>query len=1096
VGVLSAFTHAALIHSEGGPVPDASDGTSAENAAVRVYNPSRNTEIAEGTVNLDISGTWYWLFDVGIQLATDWVAGDDHLTIIGKELNPGTAAHAGYYAVINKDITSADPDEFPSANLRMMPSPNVRADNLSVVVTWNNPVEDTGNPDRSPNIVGFDIYRSLDNITFAQVSTNVSDTSYVDNAVSSNVTYYYALGYIYRSNITSNMLSAGSGPVVPSYPPITPNAIYPTDNLTAIPARPTAYNVSFVTTEDIDHDSVQLDIYFGQEGSALTLVTQNMWLWAGDITGYNVGTINAGLTYNWKVIAKDADHDGVQSEGPTWSFRTQDPGEIDRFEDGTVDLDPDWFIYDGVSINTVNSTAEGSFGMAVNGSAADWYVGGTGVTYWQDVSTFSYLALDIKNDYPDSNQASLVITEEDGDTWTYAIPVSWSTWQGVNIPLSVFTQGGSGDGIYNPTAAPGGISQVQMNLLYADSGDFNDTIGFSTDDLRFSQSGSLTDEPPRIISIVPSGNDYFAPLNSAIRITFSEAMDQESAESSLGISPETPGSFSWFGNTMIFTPMNPLEASTTYNVSFNASAVTDLDGQTLAGTNSWQFNTTGAGSSGYNPEVIGWSPVGDDVPLNPTIEIIFSEGISQNTVAGNIIVSDGNGSPVSGTGTWLDNTFIFTPDAPLDASTQYTVTVNTGLEDVNGDNMSSTFSWTFETGTGGGQTPPTVLAHSPVGSGVSESRPTISILFSEAMNQGSVESSFQSSGNIGGVFSWTGNLLQFTPTEDLNGDSWYTITINAGALDSEGDSLVSSNVFSFQIISADTIPPGRITDITPSQNGSTLILMWESSTDNVTATSDMRFNIYRSTTINFSTSVNIVSVTTNRVISVTNDTSASLNFYLIKAVDEAGNESVTSAVVFRLDKFLVYNASPTSNINWISVPYNSPYATAREIVDHINGGSTPGTVTKIHQFTNSQESENLQYFFGSWVGDNFTVTPGMSYAVIVNADTNFTLIGMHDETVTVSRAYNAAPTSNINWISIPYNSSYTTAQDVVNAINGGATPGTVTKIHWFTNAQESRNLQYFFGSWVGDDFEIIPGQGYAVIINGNTEWKPEVMYPE
>ncbi|MFC1596015.1 Ig-like domain-containing protein, partial [Candidatus Margulisiibacteriota bacterium] len=909
--------------------------------------------------------------------------------------------------------------------------------------------------------------------------------------VVNNTTYYYALVYGYRGGITSNYYSAGSNPVEPSNRPTTPNAIYPTDNLTAIPEQP-GYAVSFYTTENIDHDPVQVDIYFGIEGQALTLVTSNMYTWAGAYTGFNVGTINRATTYNWKVVAKDGDHPGVETEGPTWSFTTQYAGEVDHFEDGLIAQDPNWWTYDALNRGISTGGAEGTYGMSVTGSAADWYIGGVGVTYWQDVSTYNYIALYVKNDNAARNsRMTLKLKEDDGDEWSYILALNWQDWTQVNVPLESFSHaGGTGDGVWSPNGGMGTVPQVKLELGYDSTTDFNNQIGFSIDKLRLSQSGSLADSQPQIISITPSGNAAFAPLGSTIRITFSEAMDESAVEAALGFSPEVNGTVTWIGNTMIFTPDGDLDPNTSYEVSLNASAATDLDGQTLTGTTSWEFNTSGGGA-GYNPEVVNWSPRGTDAPVNPTVMLVFSEAMDRASVEAGFSFSGG-----AGTFNWIDDkTVAFTAGGALADNTVYTITVNSGVADADGDTLQAAFNWSFETGTAGGGTPPTVLAHSPVGNGI-DAQPTVSVLFSEPMNQANVQSGFVISGNVNGVFAWTGNQMTFHPTSDLIAFGIYSVTVNAGVLDNEGDAMASADVWSFRIGETDIVPPNAVTDITPSQNGSTLVLIWSAPTDNTTATTDMRYNIYRSTTINFSSSANIVSLTNNTTVSVTNDAASSLNYYMIKAVDEAGNESPTSQVVFRLDKSMSYNNSPTSNINWISVPYNSPYTTARELADAINGGPAPGTVTKVHSFTNGQESLNLTYFFGSWVGDNFALTPGVAYAVIINAATDFTVVGMHDDTVNVSRTYNNSPTSNINWISLPYNAPYTTAQEVVNAINGGAAPGTVTKIHYFDNAQESRNLTYFFGSWIGDNFEVEPGTGYAVILNGDTTWKPSVLNPQ
>ncbi|MFC1596179.1 Ig-like domain-containing protein, partial [Candidatus Margulisiibacteriota bacterium] len=458
--------------------------------------------------------------------------------------------------------------------------------------------------------------------------------------------------------------------------PTTPNAIYPTDNLTSVPAQP-SYNLCFYTTENLTHYPVMVDIYFGEEGESLSLVTINMYTWpTADYTGFDVGTINRGTTYNWRVVAKNANAPVEQVSGPTWSFTTQYAGEVDHFEDGIVTTNPAWWTYGSVATCSITTNAaEGTYAITVTGSANDYPVGGTGITYWQDVSTYNYLALYLKNDRSRPSKIGLQLKEDDGDEWSYEFEVDWSGWAQLNVPLSAFSYaGGGGDGVWTPDGGMGTVPQVKLNLGYASDAfalGFNEEIGYSVDKLRFSQSGSLSDSQPWVMSVVPSGNNSWAPLGTTIRITFSEEMNKASVESAFIISPNITGTVSWLGNTMIFTPVGDLQASTTYTLSLNTSTVIDADGQSLVGNSSWQFNTSGGGT-GFNPEVVNWSPRGDNTALNPTIITVFSEGMNRISVEAGFVFSGGAGSFF-----WIDDkTLAFFPSSGLAVSTVYSVTIN------------------------------------------------------------------------------------------------------------------------------------------------------------------------------------------------------------------------------------------------------------------------------------------------------------------------------------------------------------------------------------------------------------------------------------
>jgi hypothetical protein len=74
----------------------------------------------------------------------------------------------------------------------------------------------------------------------------------------------------------------------------------------------------------------------------------------------------------------------------------------------------------------------------------------------------------------------------------------------------------------------------------------------------------------RVSAFSPENGTQRVARNSVIQITFDQEVDHNSAESKISISPGTPGSFSWEGNKMIYTPASALAFSTTYQVSLGA----------------------------------------------------------------------------------------------------------------------------------------------------------------------------------------------------------------------------------------------------------------------------------------------------------------------------------------------------------------------------------------------------------------------------------------------------------------------------------------------------------------------------------------------
>jgi hypothetical protein len=142
-----------------------------------------------------------------------------------------------------------------------------------------------------------------------------------------------------------------------------------------------------------------------------------------------------------------------------------------------------------------------------------------------------------------------------------------------------------------------------------------------------------TDTAPEVVGKSPDNGAVDVPVTTVITITFSEPMDQESAEEAFSINPDAAGSFSWDepgGTEMTFTSDagSNLAYSQTYQVTISTEA-TDLTGNSLEAEHTFSFTT----ETDTAPEVVGKSPDNGavDVPVTTVITITFSEPMNQDT---------------------------------------------------------------------------------------------------------------------------------------------------------------------------------------------------------------------------------------------------------------------------------------------------------------------------------------------------------------------------------------------------------------------------------------------------------------------------------
>ncbi|HWJ03805.1 MAG TPA: Ig-like domain-containing protein, partial [Verrucomicrobiae bacterium] len=100
--------------------------------------------------------------------------------------------------------------------------------------------------------------------------------------------------------------------------------------------------------------------------------------------------------------------------------------------------------------------------------------------------------------------------------------------------------------------------------------------------------------PPRILSTSPRDGETNVPLNTVVKITFSEAIQLGSTASGITFKKGTKNvnySVTVSGNTLTIQPASTLNARSSYTVSIPAGAVQDLKGNQLAGAYSLSFST-------------------------------------------------------------------------------------------------------------------------------------------------------------------------------------------------------------------------------------------------------------------------------------------------------------------------------------------------------------------------------------------------------------------------------------------------------------------------------------------------------------------------
>jgi methionine-rich copper-binding protein CopC len=311
--------------------------------------------------------------------------------------------------------------------------------------------------------------------------------------------------------------------------------------------------------------------------------------------------------------------------------------------------------------------------------------------------------------------------------------------------------------------------------------------------------------PPTLVSSTPNANSIDVPLNTQVRLTFSESMNTSTV--AVSSSNLTLGAATWSINNTVVSFVTPaLVFDTVYSLNI---AGQDVAGNTLAAT-TLQFTALTA-----PPTVISIIPANNatGVILTPEITLRFSRPMNKASVETNTLVNATTCSPW----VWSDNdqTAKCTLITPLVYDTNYTIAVSTNARSAAGGALQAEFMSTFRTLPD--TTPPALSSSTPSNNATNVAFNSAIVLnFSKPMNQTSVQSAFSSVPSM--VCTWTWTTPQSAtcqPNGRLNQQTDYIITIANSATDSSSNALQAAYEIRFRSGNA----PPKVTTFTPNTLG-------------------------------------------------------------------------------------------------------------------------------------------------------------------------------------------------------------------------------------------------------------------------------------
>jgi hypothetical protein len=309
---------------------------------------------------------------------------------------------------------------------------------------------------------------------------------------------------------------------------------------------------------------------------------------------------------------------------------------------------------------------------------------------------------------------------------------------------------------------------------------------------------------PEVTSTNPINKATDVAMNRKISATFNAVMNsasvtyfklQQGTTTVLG-TPE------YADSTIAFTPTVNLLPNTVYTATIAAGA-SNISGTSMAKDYVWSF-TTGAITDVVLPTVTLTNPANNtaDVALNQIVTVSFSEPMDHTTINASTFTLKQESTTIGGTVSYTGTTATFKPASNLAPNKNYTATITTGVKDLSGNALATTYIVGFSTKDALDNVIPVIVSTAPINTATGIARnQMVAITFNEAMNPFTINATTftlkQGTRAVAGVVAYSGTTAEFTPSDNLMANTEYTATITTGAKDLAGNALADNTVWKF-----------------------------------------------------------------------------------------------------------------------------------------------------------------------------------------------------------------------------------------------------------------------------------------------------------
>jgi hypothetical protein len=179
-----------------------------------------------------------------------------------------------------------------------------------------------------------------------------------------------------------------------------------------------------------------------------------------------------------------------------------------------------------------------------------------------------------------------------------------------------------------------------------------------------------------------------------------------------------------------------------------------------------------------------------------------------------------------------------------------------------------------------------------------------------------------------------------------------------------------------------------------------------------------------------------------------------------------------------------------SGAQTIALPYfqQTNIVTAEDLITDIE--LTPGAVVdSVSRVVRTTDLKSA--YVNGFGGDNFAITPGEGYIVVMSTGGAYIIVGSHNPSLGInldSPGVNGSNSGTQLW-AMPYHFTGAVALDLIADIEAVSGPGTVDSVARQVRTTDA--LSAYVSGFGGDNFALVPGEAYTIVMSGPAvNWIP------